>query len=707
MARAPRLGLLALPLLALPLPAQEALPSSHPLEERLLSSIDTGRLRAWHDLTAGEPHDAGTAGDRRLIEGLAAAFAEMGLEVERQPIWTWLAEPVSARVEVLAPERIELPVREAALEDDPLSAHPDLRFGWNAYSGSGVARGEVVYANRGRKEDFEELAELGVDCAGKIVVARYGGNYRGYKAKYAEEAGAAGLLIYTDPRDSGWARGLPWPEGGWANGSSIQRGSIKTLPYDGDPLTPFVAATEDAPRLDPESLALPTIPVQPLGWDAAREVLGRMRGESAPQAWQGGLPFRYRLTGGPGLVVEMEVRQERKLVRTENVVGVLRGAEEPDRLVVLGAHHDAWGFGASDPACGLICVLEAANVWSEAAAAGHRPRRSIAFAAWAAEEHGIIGSVEWVEGRLEELLRSGVAYVNLDMAATGTSFRASAVPALQRAIADAAGAVPQPGTDGTVLDDWIGRGTHATDAGLPRFGDVGGGSDHVGFLALAGMPVCGLGAGGSDGSAYHSAYDHLGWYRRVVGDDYEGARLVTGVAAVLAARLADDPLVALELARTGPETVRHLEAITGLGRGAGLLDGDEARPVAPRLARIEAAALRFGARARELEGELREAAAGGALGPDGLARANAALLSAGRAWLSAEGMPGRPWYRNLWAAPDETSGYAAWTLPLLRHAVEHADAAALERAELRTLGAFERLDDVLGVLAELLPGADR
>src|SRR5690606_8112956 len=217
---------------------------------------------------------------------------------------------------------------------DPFSGDPRLALGFNAYSGIGEAVGEVVYANFGTKEDFEKLADLGLDVAGRIVIARYGGNYRGYKARYAEEAGAAGLIIYTDPAQSGYMRGLMYPEGGWATSEQIQRGSIATLPWPGDPLTPFEPASETAARLDPDTVPLARIPVQPVGWAAAQEIMSRMTGDGVPETWQGAMPFAYRLTGGPQLTVRLKVEQERALTKTANVVATLRGSRYPDEWII-------------------------------------------------------------------------------------------------------------------------------------------------------------------------------------------------------------------------------------------------------------------------------------------------------------------------------------------------------------------------------------
>jgi N-acetylated-alpha-linked acidic dipeptidase len=513
--------------------------------ERLLAGPDPDRIRGYHDVLASQPHDAGTPGDAAVVDALAGWFESFGLEVEKQELHLYLSTPVSASVSILDPaggEPIALPIREKPVEGDPYSRDGSLRPGWNAYAGSGTVEAGVVYANYGRLEDFERLEQLGVEVEGRIVLARYGGNYRGYKAKFAEEAGAAGLIIYTDPADSGWGRGLPWPEGGYANETHIQRGSIKTLDYHGDPLTPFVEATEDAERLDPAKVGLPTIPVQPVPWSAAEKILSRMNGPEVPGGWQGGLPMRYRLTGGENLTVRLEVEQTRGTVVTHNVMGTLRGSTHPDEVIIIGCHHDAWGFGASDPAAGMICVVEAARVFGELAQQGWRPARSIVFAGWAAEEHGIVGSVEYVESRPEWLSENAVAYLNLDMAAMGPTFRSAASPSLQGVIASAARLVPQPGgaAGETVWHRWTGNPLEpgeptehtvppdpAFEPDLPSFGTLGGGSDHVGFLCHLCIPSASMGGGGTRGVSYHSIYDNLAWYRAVVGDDYEPARMVT------------------------------------------------------------------------------------------------------------------------------------------------------------------------------------
>jgi N-acetylated-alpha-linked acidic dipeptidase len=667
-------------------------PPAADLELGLLSVPDTDQLRQWHDQLASRPHVAGTAGDEAVIAAILDAFGQMGLdEVSRHDFHAWLPSPVSGKVEIVSPVSRDLPVREGVLPEDPDSGHDELTIGWNAYSATGDVVGEVVYANYGTRDDFARLRDLGIEVAGRVVIARYGRNFRGFKARFAEQAGAAGLIIYTDPEDSGYRKGIPYPEGGYANDDSIQRGSIKTLPYPGDPLTPFQPADRDATRRDPDQVGLPEIPVQPIGWGAASEILSRMRGPAVPSGWQGGLPFAYRLTGGPSLRVRVAVEQQATLRKTANVIGVLKGATDPTRVVVVGCHHDAWGFGAADPTSGTIVLMEVARSFAEMAAAGLRPARTIIFAAWGAEEPGIIGSVEWCETHADRLRADAVAYINLDMAAMGPRFSASAAPSLKRVIVDAARIVPQAGgTPGeTVYDRWSSGGI--TD-GLPPFGNLGGGSDHIGFYCHLGIPSCGLGGGGSPGTSYHSNYDTLTWYRQVVGDDYESALMLTRLTDVLVARLSNAAWLPFDPAQYAADLRRHL---------ADLRTRAEAIGATADLAGLERAIDDLDTVATALRTGLNRHA--GRLDADTTAALNAELIAVEREWLDETGLPERPWFRNLYAGSDPDCGYAAWMLPGLRYSVEKGDPTGLAAAEQRYVEAVVAVTDRLRGIQSLLP----
>jgi N-acetylated-alpha-linked acidic dipeptidase len=664
------------------------------LEATLLSVPESGHLRALHDRIASSPHVAGSEGDARVVATLVEVLEGLGLEVERQELRLYLARPVRAELAIVAPRRIALPVREEPLSEDPWSRHSDIGPGWTAYSGSGEVTAPVVYANYGRQEDFETLARLGVSVKGLVVLARYGGNFRGYKAKFAEAAGAAGLVIFSDPGDSGYVRGLEYPAGGWAHPSAIQRGSLLTLPYPGDPLTPGAPATATAERLDPGTLAFPRIPVQPIGSRAAREILSRMSGAAVPRGWQGGLPFTYRVAGGSGLRLHLHVEQERRLFTTANVVATLKGARWPEQKVIVGSHHDAWTFGAADPNAGTIAVLESARSFAEAARRGQRPDRSIVFANWAAEEFGLMGSTEWVEAHRDDLQAGAVAYLNLDGAALGLEFGASASPSLKGVIADAARAVPQPGGPAgqTVFEAWLARGADPDRPGRPRMGDLGGGSDHVPFLCLLGIPSAGLSASGAAGTAYHSAYDDLAWYRKVVGDDYASATLVTRMASLVLARLANADLLPLDAPAYGLEAPRLAQDFAAEA---------ERRGLGADLSQVTAVARQFARRGRTFLAPLVERLARGDVAERDLFRVNERLRLAERAWADAAGLPGRPFYRNQYVATDEDSGYASWLLPAARRGLARRDPAEIAAGEARIVAAFGRLQDTLTSPLEL------
>ncbi|MCC6284927.1 MAG: M20/M25/M40 family metallo-hydrolase [Phycisphaerales bacterium] len=643
-------------------------------EKSLLEIPTPASLRSWHDFIASEPHIAGTPGDWRTIDSLEGAFREMGLEVNRHEFWALLSRPVTAEVEVVAPERIALPVKETPTPGDPATAHPDQWPGFAAYSGSGEATGEVVYANQGRKEDFEKLAELGIDCTGKVVICRYGGNYRGFKAKFAQAAGAAALLVYTDPGDSGYMHGIEYPEGTFAGPEHIQRGSYLTLPYPGDPLTPGREAAEDADRLSMRLVEaqLPRIPVQPIGYAAATQVMGRMKGPAVPQGWQGGLPFAYRLTGGPDLRVRVKVEQNREITKSANVVATLRGSAEPDRWIIIGAHHDAWNCGAADPTSGTICMVEAARAFAAEARAGRPPRRTLVFCAWGAEEWGIIGSTEWVEGPGAAAREKGVAYINLDMATTGPDFGASATPSLKALIAEAARVVPQARQpERSVYDAWLSRSRDADFPAEPAIGDLGGGSDHIGFCCHLGIPSAALSAGGAKGTSYHGIADTLTWYRKTVGDDYEPALMVTRMTLAVASRLANAPLIPTDPTRVTSDFRRHLASISARGVKIGapltMLPGS---PVAAEFAPLDGASRAAQAVLARRLSEVRARAEAGTLAGAELDAANDWLLRLERHW-TGSGAPGRDWFRSLFVATDETSGYDSWMLPALRHIVEN------------------------------------
>ena len=685
-----------------------------PLVARAVDAPRADRLAAWHDLLGSEPHVAGTEADERTIRRIRDAFVDMGLRTVVEDFVAPLPQPKSALVEIVeapgaAPSApapaagrrsvIGLPVTERNLAEDPATAHPGLTFGWNAFSASGDVTAGVVYANYGTKADFDRLRALGVDCAGKVVLARYGGNFRGFKAKFAEEAGAAALLIYTDPADSGPAKGPVWPEGGWANETCIQRGSVLADDQPGDPTTPMRPSVDGASRRALAGTGIPRIPVQPIGYAAATEIMRRMTGAPVPAdaGWSGGIPFPYRLEGGDALRVRVKVEQDRELRPSSNVIGLLPGRVHPDQWVIVGCHHDAWGFGAADPLSGTIVLLECARAFSEASRAGLAPDRTIVFAAWGAEEYGIIGSTEWCEAHRDRLARRGVAYVNLDMASMGLNASASASPSLRDAFIRATVRVPQPGgaDDETVHDRMCAAGRTS-----PAVGDLGGGSDHVGFACHLGVASIAIGAGGAPGTSYHSNYDTLAWYRSTVGADYASALMVTRLTCAIVAELSASPVVPLSCARHGAEAARLLESVRARTADASVAASIDA--LGRRAAALESAGARV---------DQAIVSAAPVLGAAARAQIDAALLDLDRAWLDPAGLDGRPWFRSLFCATDRDNGYAPKMLPLLTEATESGDRARAEEALRRMSRALDRLEAAIRraseVLAEAAAGTGR
>lgn len=669
------------------------------------------QLAEFHEALTREPHLAGTAGDSRTVELLARLFRQMELQVDLHEFHAYLPRHLESIVELVPAEgeSLRFSLREPALVEDPDTAHPELPGMYNAYSGSGDVTSTVVYANYATREDFERLAAMGVDVNGRIVLARYGRNFRGYKAKFAQAAGAAAVLLYNDPADSGEKKGPAYPKGGYLSDACAERGSLLTLASPGDPLTPGVEATPHAQRLDPESVAFPKIPVQPIPWSAARAILSRLDGEPVPEGWQGGIPVAYRLGGGSidNSRVRVKVNQARELTPQRNVIGTLAGADQREQAIYIGCHHDAWGFGASDATSGMIALLETARVLSERARAGYRPQRSVVFCAWGAEETGIIGSTEWIEGRGPDFDATAVAYINLDMASMGPDFNSAASPTLRSVIIDAARRVPQPrSADGlSVFNAWVAKGEDELFPGLPKFGEIGGGSDHIGFWCNRAVASASLGGGNSPGTAYHTAYDTLNWYRKVVGDDYEPALMVTRMTLATTRALAEPQVLPLDITRVWPETRRQLITITRAGRELGVLAPDNAAELDPVFARLATRMDAFHARAVKWK----NAMANRTLDLDVARDINQRLIMLDRAWLDelgvpsgAEGNPERPWFRNLFAATDEDSGYASWTLPGLRAALARRDPAMLAEQTKRLERVVDRLDNVIAELDYLI-----
>lgn len=631
-------------------------------------------------IITANPHPAGSAAQVEVAHYIGRVMKAAGLTVREHHYDVYLPQLTDdVEAHIVTPVQMPLSNREAALAEDRFSGHPDLLNGWNAFSGSGDVTGEVVYANFGTREDYEALDEMGISLEGRVVIARYGGNFRGYKVKFAEQRGAAGVIMFNDaPAEEVDA----YPDGPMLNGDIIQRGSVLTLPWTGDPLTPFVPALptdgdEQVERLDPAEVGLHTIPVLPLGYNAASEILSRMRGDAAPDEWQGGLNLTYRVTGGDDLTVRVRVNQPKALTRAINVVGTLEGAEFPDEWFILGAHYDPWGFGAVDPNGGTSMLLTLAEALGTAAEQGCRPRRSIMIAHWDAEEYGIIGSTEWVEEYLPELTSRAIAYINADSAVSGPNFNSSASPSLKQPILDVIRGVSYAGEDRSIYESWAQR----VEDESPQMGNLGGGSDHVGFYTHAGVPSASMGSGGRSG-IYHSNYDNFAWYERFGDTEWVFGPMIARADGLLALRFANADLLPYDVARYAIDTRTHVDT---------LIEVAEKRAVAVDLTRLVAATADLDAAATELEQARADRVAAGPVPAAQAARINAAFIGLEKAWLDDRGLQDRPWSRSLYVSPDPFSGYASWMLPGIRYEIETDDPDQVPEWETRYIEAIGRL----------------
>lgn len=662
------------------------------LKEKLIFFPQADQFRQHLIQLASEPHRAGTPSNRKVADYIATVMKESGMAIQEYPYDIFMPlGPGIVDISLITPQRIPLAIQEDIIPEDPYSSHSGLDIGWNAYSGSGNVTAPVVYANYGRKEDFEKLEEMGISIQNKIVIARYGGNFRGYKAHFAEQYGAVGLVIYTDPEDSGYMKGLSFPEGRHYNESTIQRGSVLTLPYTGDPLTPFEPALPlDNPhtpkRLSPADVKLPSIPVTPIGYRAAKEILKRMDGQTVPIAWQGGLPFTYRINSDSPLTVQLKVDQPRGNLRVQNVVGTFKGSEYPDEWIILGCHYDAWGYGTTDPNSGTAMLLTLAETLGKMINEGFQPRRSILIAHWDAEEYGILGSAEWVEQLKDELSANAVAYINADAACSGTQFGASSSPSLKPLIKEATKEIPYMDSKKTVWDHWSGQNKSAP-AKEPNIGNLGGGSDHLGFYSHLAIPSMGGRMGGS--TLYHSNYDDLYWFDKFGDSTYQNGPTLAKVLGLITLKLSENRLIPYSVAQYGKDLRVHLENIEKK-----MLDFKMNSPSFKTLLDQTEDMKKLGKEIDSLkanyESNNRETSI------------NKKLIQLERQFLLPDGLPFGKWYRSAYATSDPYSGYAAWMLPGLRYFVEEKDQSGLDSAILEYEKVFSRMVEAMMKLKEEL-----
>ena len=652
------------------------------IEELFLNHLDKTSFRKHLKKLTERPHVVGSETNEEVIRYIGEVMNNAGLEVVNYPYDVYLPnKPGTSLIEIVTPSREVLNQKEDIISDDPFTQDPLLWKGWNAFSGSGDVTAEVVYVNYGRKEDFETLKTLGIDVKGKIVLARYGGNFRGYKAKFAEANGAAGLIIFTDPKDSGFTKGLVYPNGPYYNPSTIQRGSLLTADFTGDPLTPFEPALpldgkKKVKRLDPKDAQLHTIPVTPIGYGEAEKILGQMQGKVVPQSWQGGLPFTYRLEGGNSLTLRLKVEQKIDFVRATNVIGTLKGSEAPDEWIILGCHLDSWGFGATDPSSGTAMLISLSETLGKLKDQGYAPKRSILIGHWDAEEHGVIGSTEWVEQMRDQLNAKGVVYMNFDGAVSGKNFSAAAAPTLKKLLVETSKDVEYPYTNQSLYEFW-----NKTNQIEPPIGNLGGGSDHIAFYMHVGVPSMSGGAGGPN--VYHSNYDSFRFYEKFVDPEFQMGPMVEHMAGLMALRMANAEIIPYNLNRYAQDLKIHFtNAESKINTYDKEFDGFKL--TADAIKSLEKVS-------NELTLNIKSYLENNDFSKKELKNLNNQLIALEKSFISEKGMYFGSWFKSIYASSDPFSGYAAWILPGLEYEIALNSSERLQEWDSRYASAVNSL----------------
>jgi N-acetylated-alpha-linked acidic dipeptidase len=713
------------------------------LESRLDGALQPAHAKDWLERLAARPHHVGSPYDKANAEFLAELFKSWGFDTRIERFDVLFPTPKVRVLELTAPTKYTAKLAEPPLTEDPTSSQTAEQLPtYNAYSAAGDVTGPLVYVNYGVPDDYEELARHGIDVKGRIVIARYGGSWRGIKPKVAAEHGAVGCLIYSDPRDDGYFEGETYPKGAFRGEWGAQRGSVADMPvYPGDPLTPGVGATPDAKRLalnDPTT-TLTKIPVLPISYGDARPLLEALGGPMAPTAWRGALPFPYHLGPGPATVhLKLDFDFSQKPIY--DVIATLKGRERPDEWVIRGNHHDAWVNGAEDPVSGLVAMLVEAEAVGALARNGWVPRRTIVYAAWDGEEPGLLGSTEWAETHAAELQQKAVAYINSD--GNGRGFLAAAGShGLERFVNEVASAVTDPQTKVSVGERAralaISRAKTAEDRKEARdhagiaIGALGSGSDYTPFLQHLGIPSLDVGFTGEDqGGSYHSIFDSIAHYERFGDPGFAYAPVLAKVGGRVVLRLADAawlPVVARPLAETVDKYVQEVTKLNTSERDkiadrnlrvrerTDVLAADPKEtyvPPAPEppvpflnltplqnaSARLRTSADKFDQAVADPKNLARMAA------PDTGARLDVELRTIDIAFTSDAGLPRRKWFKHQIYAPGYYTGYGVKTLPGVREAIEQHAWPEAEAQAVATGDAIARAADVLDRATAIVTG---
>ena len=676
------------------------------IERRFLAGVSTESISAIHRQVTEHPHIAGSARSMEVADRVRRALDAAGLQTEVREYLVHLSTPRSVTVDIISPDLESLTVREMAHPADPAGAHPELGPAFVAYSASGTASAPVVYVNYGLPPDYARLAAAGVDVRGKVVIARYARSHRAVKVHTAEQAGAAGIIIYSDPADDGFARGPVWPDGPWRADFQSQSGNAKySWFWHGDALTPGVGATPDAVRLDPATVpTLPRIPAVVLSSKEASKILSKLAGPAVPAGFQGALPFTYRLGPGP-VSVRLDVRMDAGRRPIRNVMGMITG-RDPDRWIVLGTHHDAWSFGGMDPGTGLSPVFEVARGLAALKRSGWTPERSIVFAFWDAEEFGLIGSTEYAEAMQAELREKAIVYINTDLSMRGR-FDGGGTPSLRDFLVQVTKDVPHFDGGGSVYDRWraeewlrqpVERRRRGQDGFEVELAALGSGADFVAFQDFLGLPTLQMEFDfeGSYGP-YHSNYDTRQFVERHTDPGFRVGQALARVLGLTVIRLASIDVLPFRYSHYARRMEEFIDTASGWA-----IDDNGRRRVATDLAEARRRASQAVTTATALEARIGRRMSAGPIDPGLARRINDALVRLEQQLLDESEPPETRWYRHVIYGWNIYSLYAGQPLPGLAEAIRLGEATSVARETSRLEQALARFVTALDEIARLV-----
>jgi len=688
--------------------SRQAAAQERALESRFDSLLRRDELRDWMKRLTARPHHLGSAYDKENAQFIAEQFRSWGYETEIEEFQVLFPTPKLRLLEMTVPEKFTATLKEPTIPEDSTSSQTDDVLPiYNAYSIDGDVTGELVYVNHGVPKDYEVLAKEGVDVKGRIVLARYGGSWRGIKPKVAAEHGAIGCIIYSDPHEDGYFQGDDYPKGAYRNAQGAQRGSVADMPlYSGDPLTPDIGAVKDAKRLAiKDAPTITKIPVLPISYSDALPLLKALRGPVAPEDWRGALPITYHLGPGPAQV-HLKLEFNWDLTPLYDVIAKMPGAERPDEWIIRGNHHDAWVFGADDPVSGTVALMEEARAMGELFKNGTKPRRTIVFAVWDGEEPGLLGSTEWVEAHADMLRSKAAVYVNSDNNTRGF-LRVGGSHTLERFVNEVARDVIDPEKHITVAERL--RAYHLVKGSAEEkretrerpdlaIGALGSGSDYTPFLQHLGIASLDIRYGGEgvNEGIYHSVYDSFDHYTRFGDPDFEYGIALAQTAGRAVLRLANADTLPLDFKNFSDTVAKYLKELVKLAddmreetKEKNRLISEktydavsdptkpfkEPRPESPvpffNFAALQNALARLQENARSYERAMSQSVTNGrTLTLETQKKLDETLMQTERVLLRGEGLPRRHWYKHLIYAPGFYTGYGVKTLPGVREAIE-------------------------------------